>query len=50
MGVENVIKKQPTNSILNNLKSTELIFQFSAKYNKRVILPVQKYMDLVQKL
>ena len=37
MGVENVIKKQPTNSILNNLKSTELIFQFSAKYNKRVI-------------
>lgn len=37
MGVENVIKKQPTNSILNNLKSTELIFQFAAKYNKRVI-------------
>lgn len=37
MGVENVIKKQPTNSILNNLKSTELIFQFAAKYKKRVI-------------
>ena len=37
MGVENVIKKQPTNSILSNLKSTELIFQFAAKYKKRVI-------------
>ena len=37
MGVESVIKKQPTNSILNNLRATELIFQFSAKHNKRVI-------------
>ena len=37
MGVENIIKKQPTNSILNNLRSTELIFQYCAQFNKRII-------------
>ena len=37
MGVENVIKKKPTYSILNNLKSTENIFHLCAKFNKRII-------------
>ena len=37
MGVENIIKNQPTHSILNNLKSTQLIFQLCAQFNKRII-------------
>ena len=36
MGVENILKKKK-NSILNNLRSTELIFKLCAKHNKRII-------------